>query len=45
MTQQLGFELRDKALERLEMTRAHWIATARNVARVVCDEQAPRSRG
>ena len=39
MTQQLGFELRDKALERLEMSRAHWIATARNVARVVCDEQ------
>ena len=39
MTQQLGFDLRDQALERLEGSRAHWIATARQVARDVCAEQ------
>ena len=39
MTQQLGFDLRDKALERLESNRAHWIATARRVARQVCEEE------
>ena len=39
MTQQLGFDLRDQALERLEGSRAHWLATARQVARDVCVEQ------
>ena len=39
MTQQLGFDLRDKALERLESSRAHWIAAARRVARQVCEEE------
>ena len=39
MTLQLGFDLRDQALERLESGRAHWIATARRVARQVCEEE------
>ena len=33
---QLGFDLRDRALERLELSRAEWIATARRIAIWVC---------
>ena len=36
MTPQLGFDLRDRALERLRMSRPEWIAAARRVAIWVC---------
>src|SRR3990167_8881839 len=36
---QLGFDLRDDAVERLEGSRADWLASARDVARQVCREQ------
>ena len=39
MTPQLGFDLRDQAIGRLESSRAHWIATARRVAHQVCEEE------
>ena len=36
MTPQLGFDLRDRALERLELSRAEWLNIARGYALQIC---------